>query len=121
MEKNILVVDDSSSIRDLMTFTLETAGYKVLRGTDGMDALKYFTDTCIDLVITDLHMPKLDGIALIKEIRSKPKYQYVPILVLTTESQAVKKQSAKEAGATGWIIKPFDREKLLSAVQRVIR
>jgi two-component system, chemotaxis family, chemotaxis protein CheY len=121
MEKNILIVDDSSSVRDLITFTLETAGYKVLRGIDGNDALKYLTNTDIDLVITDLHMPKLDGIGLIKEIRSRPKYQFVPILVLTTETQIAKKQNARTAGATGWIIKPFDQDQLLNVVQKVMR
>jgi two-component system, chemotaxis family, chemotaxis protein CheY len=121
MEKTILIVDDSPSVRDLITFTLETASFKVLCGTDGKDALKHFNGASIDLVITDLHMPKIDGISLIKEIRSMPQYQFVPILVLTTESQASKKQSAKEAGATGWIIKPFEQEKLLNVVSKVIR
>src|SRR5687768_3658121 len=119
MEKTILIVDDSASVRDLVTFTLETAGYKVLCGMDGKDALKHFSGINIDLVITDLHMPKLDGITLIKEIRSMPKYQFIPILVLTTESQVSKKQNAKDAGATGWIIKPFEQEKLLNVVQKV--
>jgi two-component system, chemotaxis family, chemotaxis protein CheY len=121
MEKSILIVDDSSSVRDLITFTLETAGYKVLRGIDGSDALKHLTSTDIDLVITDLHMPKLDGIGLIKEIRSRPKYKFVPILVLTTETQVAKKQNAREAGATGWIIKPFEQDQLLNVVQKVMR
>ena len=121
MEKTILIVDDSASIRDLITFTLETAGYKVLCGKDGNDALRYFGGSSIDLVITDLHMPKVDGIALIKEIRAMPKYQFVPILVLTTDSQVSKKQNARDAGATGWIVKPFEQEKLLSAIQKVIR
>ena len=121
MEKTILIVDDSNSVRDLITFTLEGAGYKVLCGIDGKDALKHFNGMGIDLVITDLHMPKLDGIDLIKEIRSMPAYQFIPILVLTTESQATKKQNAKAAGATGWIVKPFEQEKLLTAVKKVIR
>lgn len=121
MEKTILIVDDSASIRDLITFTLEGAGYKVFCGMDGNDALKYFNGVTIDLVITDLHMPKLDGINLIKEIRSMQQYQFIPILVLTTESQISKKQSAKDAGATGWIIKPFEQTKLLDVVKKVIR
>jgi two-component system, chemotaxis family, chemotaxis protein CheY len=121
MDKCILIVDDSASVRDLITFTLESAGYKVLCGMDGKDALKHLCGTPIDLVITDLHMPKLDGINLIKEIRSIPQYKFVPILVLTTESQASKKQSARDAGATGWIVKPFEQEKLLTVVQKVIR
>ena len=121
MEKTILVADDSSSIRDLLSFTLEGAGYKVLCGTDGNDALKHFNGTDIDLVITDLHMPNLDGISLIKEVRTKLQYQFTPILLLTTESQTSKKQEAKAAGATGWIVKPFVQEKLLEVVQRLIK
>jgi two-component system, chemotaxis family, chemotaxis protein CheY len=121
MEKTILIVDDSPSVRDLITFTLETAHFKVLCGIDGKDALKHLNGASIDLVITDLHMPKVDGISLIKEIRLMPQYQFVPILVLTTESQAAKKQSAKEAGATGWIVKPFEQDKLLNAINKVIR
>ncbi len=121
MEKTILIVDDSPSVRELVSFTLENAGYKVLKGIDGQDALRYLDGTDIKLVITDLHMPNLDGISLIKEIRAKNEYQYVPVLLLTTESQATKKQDAKAAGATGWIVKPFVPEKLLEVVQKVIR
>jgi two-component system chemotaxis response regulator CheY len=121
MEKTIVIADDSSSVRDLVSFTLETAGYTVLCGIDGNDALKHFNGSAIDLVITDLHMPKLDGISLIKEIRAKAAYQYTPIVLLTTESQTSKKQDAKAAGATGWIVKPFVPEKLLEVVQKLIK
>jgi two-component system, chemotaxis family, chemotaxis protein CheY len=120
--KTILIADDSDSVRELVSFTLENAGYHVLVGVDGEDALKHLNSGAeIDLVLTDLHMPKLDGIGLIKSIRSKPQYQYVPILFLTTESQAEKKEEAKAAGATGWIVKPFVPEKLLATVTKVIR
>jgi two-component system, chemotaxis family, chemotaxis protein CheY len=121
MEKTIVIADDSASVRDLVSFTLETAGYRVLCGIDGTDALKHFNGTSIDLVITDLHMPKLDGINLIKEIRSKNQYQFTPIILLTTESQTSKKQDAKAAGATGWIVKPFVQEKLLEVVQKLVK
>ncbi len=121
MEKTILVVDDSESIRSLVSFTLTTAGYKVLIGVDGEDALKFLNGTAISLVITDLHMPNRDGIDLIREIRKRSGYQYVPTLLLTTESQAHKKEEAKAAGATGWIVKPFQQDKLLAVVQKLIR
>jgi two-component system, chemotaxis family, chemotaxis protein CheY len=121
MQKTILIADDSASVRDLVSITLEEAGYNVLSGIDGSDALKHLNGADIDLVITDLHMPNMDGISLIKEIRGKEHYQYTPILLLTTESSSAKKQEAKEAGATGWIIKPFVQEKLLEVVKKVIR
>ncbi|MFW5886174.1 MAG: response regulator [Bacteroidota bacterium] len=121
MEKKILIVDDSESIREVVNFTLENEGYQVLIGKDGRDAMQHLDGQNIDLVITDLHMPEMDGIELIKEIRKMNNYQRVPILFLTTESQATKKMEAKEAGATGWIIKPFVPAKLLAAINKVIR
>jgi len=121
MGKTILIVDDSESIREVVSFTLENEGYKVLAGIDGKDAQKYFDGTKIDLVITDLHMPVLNGIELIKVVRAMPDYQRIPILFLTTESQTVRKIEAKEAGATGWIIKPFVPAKLIAAINKVIR
>lgn len=121
MGKQILVVDDSESIREVVSFTLENEGYDVKVGNDGTDALKYLDGSPIDLVITDLHMPEMDGISLIKEIRAKDEYKHIPILFLTTESQASKKKEAKDAGATGWIIKPFVPAKLLAALKKVMR
>jgi two-component system chemotaxis response regulator CheY len=121
MTKTILIADDSESIRDVVSFTLGSAGYHILAGVDGKDALKYLDGTDIHLVVTDYHMPHLDGIGLIKEIRSNDKYQFIPILLLTTESQATKKEEAKAAGATGWIVKPFAQDKLLAVVQKLIR
>lgn len=121
MKKTILIADDSESVREVVSFTLENAGYKVLVGQDGEDALKFLNGEEIHLVVTDLHMPKMDGITLIKNIRSNPSYQNIPILFLTTESQASKKDEAKAAGATGWIVKPFVPEKLLTTIQKVIR
>ena len=121
MEKNIVIVDDSESIREVVEFTLTNAGNKVKVAVDGEDALKYFDGSKIDLVVTDLYMPKKDGIELIKEIRKKEDYKFVPIIFLSTESQQAKKDEAKAAGATGWIVKPFVPEKLLAAMKKVIR
>jgi two-component system, chemotaxis family, chemotaxis protein CheY len=119
--KTILIVDDSESIREVVIFTLENAGYKVLSASDGEDALKYLNGDKIDMIITDLHMPKLDGIELIKEVRKLEKYRYTPILYLTTESQQSIKLEAKSAGATGWIVKPFMPEKLIAAIAKIIK
>ena len=121
MAKNILIVDDSESIREVVKFTLENEGYNVMIGVDGKDALQYLNGKPIDLVITDLHMPNMDGIELIRHIRTINAYKHIPILFLTTESQQAKKMEAKEAGATGWIIKPFVPAKLLEALNKVIR
>ncbi len=121
MSKNILIVDDSESIREVVSFTLENEGYNVLVGVDGKDALKYLDGSPIDLIITDLHMPEMDGIELIKNVRKMDNYKRIPILFLTTESQASKKMEAKEAGATGWIIKPFVPAKLIAALKKVLR
>ncbi len=121
MEKNILIVDDSESIREVVNFTLENEGYKVKVGENGKHALQYLDGSPIDLVITDLYMPEMNGIELIKEIRNRIEYEGVPILFLTTESQVEKKKEAKEAGATGWIVKPFVPAKLLAALKKVMR
>jgi two-component system, chemotaxis family, chemotaxis protein CheY len=121
MAKKILIVDDSESIRELVGFTLNNSGYTVEKGTDGMEALNYLDGREINLVITDLNMPNMDGIQLIREIRKTRGYSAVPILILTTESQAARKEEAKLAGATGWIVKPFVQEKLVEVVKKVIR
>ncbi|HAF28062.1 MAG TPA: two-component system response regulator [Bacteroidales bacterium] len=121
MSKNILIVDDSESIREVVSFTLENEGYNVLVGIDGKDALKFLDGNTIDLIITDLHMPVMDGIEFIKEVRKTDFYKRTPILFLTTESQSAKKMEAKDAGATGWIIKPFVPAKLIDALKKVLR
>ena len=121
MQKTILIVDDSESIREVVRFTLENAGFNVLIGVDGKDALKFFDGKKIDLLITDLHMPEMNGIELIREVRLMKNYARLPILFLTTESQRERKLEAKSAGATGWIIKPFVPAKLLAALNKVIR
>lgn len=121
MSKKILIVDDSESIREIVSFTLENAGHDVVKANDGQDALKFLNGDKIDLIITDLHMPVMDGIELIKKVRQNETYKYIPILFLTTESQTEKKIEAKNAGATGWIIKPFMPAKLIEAVKKVTR
>lgn len=120
MAKTILIVDDSESIREVVNFTLEKEGFNVLIGVDGKDAQKHLNGNKIDLIITDLHMPVMDGIEFIKAVRSNEGYKMIPILFLTTESQQEKKMEAKEAGATGWIIKPFLPAKLIAAIQKVM-
>jgi two-component system, chemotaxis family, chemotaxis protein CheY len=120
MAKTILIVDDSESIREVVSFTLENEGYGVLSAIDGKDALRFLDGRDIELVITDLHMPNMNGIELIKEVRNMDTYSRIPILFLTTESQSAKKMEAKDAGATGWIIKPFVPAKLIAAINKVI-
>jgi len=120
MVKNILIVDDSESIREVITFVLEKEGFNVLVGTDGKDAQKHLNGQEINLIITDLHMPIMDGVEFIKTVRNNEDYKITPILFLTTESQTSKKMEAKDAGATGWIIKPFLPEKLINAINRVM-
>jgi len=121
MAKTIVIVDDSESIREVVKFTLENEGHKVLVGVDGKDALQFFDNRDIDLIITDLHMPNMNGIELIRDVRNRDSYKRTPILFLTTESQAEKKNEAKEAGATGWIVKPFVPAKLIEAINKVMR
>ncbi len=120
MSKKILIVDDSVSIREVITFTLENAGYQIIVAEDAKEALKMANENIVDLVITDLYMPEMDGIELIRQLRQKENYSKIPILFLTTESQSNKKNEAKEAGATGWIIKPFVPAKLLAAINKVL-
>jgi two-component system, chemotaxis family, chemotaxis protein CheY len=120
MNKTIMTVDDSASIRQLVGFSLRDAGYEVLDAADGRDALAKLNGSPIHLVITDLNMPNLDGIGLIKALRGLPKFKFVPIVMLTTESQVDKVMEGKAAGATGWIVKPFKPEQLLAVVKKVI-
>ncbi len=115
----ILAVDDSASMRQMVGFTLKSAGYNVVEAVDGVDALAKAKTMKADIVITDVNMPNMDGIALIAELRALPDYKFIPILMLTTESGTGKKQEGKAAGATGWIVKPFNPDQLLSTVKRV--
>ncbi len=119
MSKTVLTVDDSASVRQMVTFTLWTAGYEVIEAVNGRDALGKL-DRPVHLVITDLNMPEMDGIQLLKQLRSSISHKYTPVIVLTTESQDSKKQEARAAGATGWIVKPFRQEQLLGAIKKVL-
>jgi two-component system, chemotaxis family, chemotaxis protein CheY len=120
MSKTIMTADDSSTIRHLIRFTLTNAGYEILEAADGQIALEQLKGIQVDLVITDLNMPNLDGIGLIKALRALPAYKFVPIVMLTTESQMDKVQEGKDAGATGWIIKPFHPEHLVSVLKKIL-
>lgn len=118
MAKKALTVDDSKTMRDMVTFTLKNAGYEVIDAEDGQDALAKLAGP-IDVIITDLNMPNMNGFDLIRALRAKPEYRSVPILMLTTESDDAKKSEGKAAGATGWIVKPFNPEKLVQVVNKV--
>ncbi len=120
MSKTIMSVDDSASVRQMVSFTLKDAGYDVMEAVDGQDALSKIAGSPVNLVITDLNMPNLDGIGLIKALRGMPEFKFTPIVMLTTESQAEKKQEGKMAGATGWIVKPFKPEQLVAVVKKVL-
>jgi len=120
MAKVILAVDDSASMRKMVHFTLSGAGYDVVQAVDGVDALEYARGHAVDIVLTDVNMPRMDGIALVKELRALPTYRFTPMLVLTTESSQEKKLEGKQAGATGWIVKPFNPEQLLATIARVL-
>lgn len=120
LKESILVVDDSASIRDMVSFTLESAGYDYHVAVDGVDALEYASDNTVSAVVTDLNMPRMDGIRLIAELRKLDHYKFTPILVLTTEAGVGKKLTGKAAGATGWIVKPFDPEGLIRTIRRVL-
>ena len=120
MPKTIMTVDDSASVRQMVSFTLKQAGYEVIEAVDGKDALQKLNSNKVDMIITDLNMPNLDGIGLIKGARSHPLCRFVPIIMLTTESQDSRKQEGKAAGATGWIVKPFQPEQLISVVKKVL-
>ena len=120
MAKKILTVDDSKTMREMVSRTLTGAGFEVLEAIDGQDAVKALANNPkIDLIITDLNMPYMDGFGLIDAVRANPAYKYVPILVLTTETDPQKKERGKAAGATGWIVKPFSPEKLVQVVNKV--
>ena len=121
MANNILVVDDSASMRQLVSFTIKDAGYGVMEAVNGKDALTKASAAKMDMVITDLNMPEMDGIELIKQLRGKTEYKFTPIVMLTTESQDGKKQEGKQAGASGWIVKPFKPEQLLEVVKKYMK
>lgn len=119
-DKKILAVDDSISIRKSISFVLSQEGYEVVEAVDGVDGLAKAKEDKFNLVITDINMPNMDGIEMIKQIRQTEGYKFTPIIALTTENQDSKMQEGKAAGATGWIVKPFTSEKLLAIVKKII-
>ena len=119
MKKKVMTVDDSRTMREMVSFTLKGAGYDVVEANDGQMALTALTANKVDLVIADLNMPIMDGLTLIRKLRALPQYRTTPLLMLTTEADEKKKSEGRAAGATGWIVKPFDPAKLISVVQKV--
>lgn len=116
----ILAVDDSASMRQMVAFTLKGAGFNVIEASDGQQALEKAKQTSFDLVLSDVNMPVMDGIELVKNLRTLPEYKFTPILMLTTESAGDKKMQGKNAGATGWLVKPFNPEQLLATIRKVL-
>lgn len=119
MTKKILTVDDSKTMREMVSFTLKGAGYEVVEAEDGKAALSALNGIKVDAVITDLNMPNMNGFELIKALRADPNYKFTPILMLTTEGDGSKKEEGKAAGATGWIVKPFSPDKLVDVMKKV--
>jgi two-component system chemotaxis response regulator CheY len=120
MAKTILIIDDSAAIRQSISYILQQEGYATVEAGDGLEGLSRLDESVrFDCIITDVNMPNMDGITFIRKARENPKFKFVPILVLTTESQGSKMNEGKEAGATGWIVKPFSADKLLAVVKKV--
>lgn len=119
--RSILAVDDSASMRKMVSFTLTGAGYHVVEAVDGQDAYEKAQTHTIDLVLTDQNMPVLDGLSLTRKLREHPRFKTTPILILTTESSDLMKQAGRNAGATGWLVKPFDPARLIEVIEKVIR
>lgn len=120
MSKTILIVDDSASIRQVVSMTLKGAGYEVLTADDGKDALTKLDGTKVHLIISDVNMPNMDGITMVKEVKKLPAYKFTPIIMLTTEGADDKKQQGKDAGAKAWIVKPFKPAQMLQAVSMLV-
>lgn len=121
MGKTILIADDSASMRQLISFALKDAGYDVITAVDGKDALGKLNGSKVDMVFTDLNMPNMDGIQFIRELRATPANKFTPVVMLTTESQETKKQEGKQAGASGWLVKPFTPEKLIELIKKFVK
>ena len=119
--QTILAVDDSASMRQMVNFTLRSAGYDVVEAVDGQDAYDKANSREFNLVLTDQNMPRMDGISLTRKLRENPKFKSTPILILTTESSDQMKQAGRAAGATGWLVKPFDPAKLIEVIKKVVR
>ena len=119
--KTILTVDDSATMRQMVGFVLKGAGYEVIDAVDGRDALSRLNGREINLILSDINMPNMDGLEFTRQLRALPQYKFVPVVLLTTESHPEKKQEGKAAGATAWIVKPFNPEQLLVVVKKVVR
>jgi two-component system chemotaxis response regulator CheY len=120
MAKTIMIVDDSASLRQVVGISLRSAGYDVLEGADGADALKKLTGQKVHLIISDVNMPNMDGISLVKEIKKLAAYKFTPVVMLTTESADAKKSEGQAAGAKAWMLKPFNPPQLLAVVQKLV-
>jgi len=120
MSKTILIVDDSASVRQVVKIALTGAGYEVIEGVDGQDALSKLTGQKVHLIISDVNMPNMDGITFVKEVKKLAAYKFTPIIMLTTESQEAKKQEGQAAGAKAWVVKPFQPAQMLAAVSKLI-
>ncbi|MBK1641901.1 two-component system response regulator [Chromatium okenii] len=120
MAKTIMIVDDSASLRNVVGIALKGAGYDVIEASDGRDALAKLTGQKIHLIVSDVNMPNMDGITLVRELKQLPNYKFTPIMMLTTESQPEKKQAARDAGAKAWLLKPFQPPMLLDAVAKLV-
>lgn len=120
MPKTIMIVDDSASLRQVVAIALKGGGYDVLEACDGRDALSKMTGQKINLIISDVNMPNMDGITFVKQVKQLPNYKFTPIIMLTTESQEGKKQEGQAAGAKAWVVKPFKPEQMLSAVSKLV-
>ena len=120
MSKIIMTADDSASMREMISFTLKNAGYSVVEAVDGQDAINKLSGSPVHMLITDLNMPNVDGLELIKRVRALPEYKYIPVIMLTTESDDAKKQAGRAAGASGWIVKPFRGEQLVMVAKKFL-
>jgi two-component system chemotaxis response regulator CheY len=119
--KNIMTVDDSSSLRQMIGLVLRTAGYRVIEASDGVDALSKLKGEDVNLFLVDVNMPNMGGLEFTRQVRALPQYKFIPLVLLTTESSVEKKQEGRAAGATAWIVKPFDPDQLLAVVKKVMR
>ncbi|MGZ4960709.1 MAG: response regulator [Methylomonas sp.] len=120
MSKTVMVVDDSASIRQVVSITLKGAGYEVIEACDGKDGLSKLSGNKVNLIISDVNMPNMDGITFVKELKQLPAYKFTPIIMLTTESQEAKKQEGQAAGAKAWVVKPFQPQQMLMAVAKLM-
>jgi two-component system chemotaxis response regulator CheY len=120
MNKTIMIVDDSASVRQVVSITLKGAGYNVVEACDGKDALKRLDNTQIDLFISDVNMPEMDGITLLKLLKTRPDTKFTPVIMLTTETEAAKKEQGRAGGAKAWVVKPFQPSQMLAAVSKLI-